>query len=211
MQPFTPPSLNLQAFNCPNCNAYANQIWYDVLRPVRNSQMRVEGFRFCICTHCNKSSHWFNEQMIYPNKVTAPLPNTDLPEDIKRDFEEARQIANLSPKGAAALLRLVVQKLCMHLGESGKNIDKDIGSLVAKGLPVRVQRALDIVRVIGNESVHPGQIDLNDSPETTSQLFTLINIIADRMITQPKTIDALYDGLPAAKREAIEKRDEPKE
>ena len=148
--------------------------------------------------------------MIYPNRVTAPLPNPDLPDKIKVDFEEARQIANLSPKGAAALLRLVVQKLCMHLGEDGKSIDQDIRSLVGKGLSRKVQQALDIVRVIGNESVHPGQIDLKDDPETTAQLFGLINIIADRMITQEKTIDALYEILPAAKRDAIENRDKPK-
>jgi hypothetical protein len=145
--------------------------------------------------------------MIYPNKVTAPLPNPDLPEDIKTDFEEARQIANLSPKGAAALLRLVIQKICIHLGESGKDINKDIASLVKKGLSSKIQKALDIVRVVGNESVHPGQIDLNDDPATTTKLFELINIIAETMITQPKEIDKLFDGLPDEKKAAILKRD----
>lgn len=145
--------------------------------------------------------------MIFPNKVTAPLPNTDLSEDFKKDFEEARQIANLSPKGAAALLRLVIQKLCVQLGEPGKDINKDIGSLVKKGLPAAVQKALDIVRVIGNESVHPGQIDLNDNPAIISKLFELVNMIAAKMITEPKDIDKLFDGLPTGKKEAIQKRD----
>jgi hypothetical protein len=145
--------------------------------------------------------------MIYPNVVAAPFPNSDLPDDIKVDFEEARQISNLSPKGAAALLRLVIQKICIHLGEPGKDLNKDIGSLVKKGLSEKIQKALDIVRVIGNGFVHPGQIDLNDTPETTAKLFELVNFIADKMITEPKKIDGLYNELPDSKKEAIQKRD----
>ena len=76
-----------------------------------------------------------------------------------------------------------------------------------KGLPVGVQKALDIVRVIGNESVHPGQIDISDDPATTAKLFELVNIIASKMITEPKEIDKLFDGLPDGKKAAIQKRD----
>lgn len=101
----------------------------------------------------------------------------------------------------------MIQKLSVHLGEPGKDLNKDIGSLVQKGLPAKIQKALDVVRVVGNESVHPGQIDLNDDPTTTAKLFELVNIIADTMITQPKEIDKLFDGLPEGKKEAIQKRD----
>jgi hypothetical protein len=54
---------------------------------------------------------------------------------------------------------------------TGKDITKDIGSFVKKGLSPKIQKALDIVRVVGNESVPPGQIDLNDNPATTTKLF----------------------------------------
>jgi hypothetical protein len=210
MQPYVSPAFNITAFNCPHCNAFAKQSWFrsSLFHMNANSgQGLVEGFYIAICTHCGKPSYWFKQKMIYPATVTAPFPNPDIPEQIKSDFEEARQIANSSPRGAAALLRLVIQKLCVHLGEPGKDLNKDIGSLVKKGLPDRIQKALDVVRVIGNESVHPGQIDLNDNPATTSKLFELVNIIADKMITEPKEIDKLFDGLPDGKREAIQKRD----
>ncbi len=135
------------------------------------------------------------------------MPNPDLPEDIRRDFEEARNIVNRSPRGAAALLRLCIQKLCAHLGEPGKNINQDIAALVQKGLNPRIQKSLDIVRVVGNDAVHPGEIDLRDDPETAVHLARLVNFIADAMITQPKQIDTLYDSLPPGKKEQIEKRD----
>ena len=98
--------------------------------------------------------------MIYPFNGSAPLPNPDLPEDIKEDFEETRNIVELSPRGAVALLRLAVQKLCKELGEKGEHINTDIKNLVSKGLPEKMQKALDSVRVVGNNAVHPGQIDL---------------------------------------------------
>jgi len=204
MTPYTAPALNISAFNCPHCNAFANQSWYN--SQIGNGVM-IEGFRIAICGHCRRSSYWFQTAMIYPNKTTAPLPNKDLPDSIKADFEEARQISSLSPKGAAALLRLAIQKLCVHLGEPGKDLNKDIGSLVQKGLPVGVQKALDIVRVIGNESVHPGQIDISDDPAITAKLFELVNIIASKMITEPNEINKLFDGLPEGKKAAIQKRD----
>ena len=69
-----------------------------------------------------------------------------------------------------------------------------------------VQKSLDIVRVIGNEAVHPGVIDLNDDRDTASQLLILINSIADQMISHPKKVEELYGKLPESKREAIEKR-----
>lgn len=116
-------------------------------------------------------------------------------------------ILDLSPRGAAALLRLGIQKLCQHLGETGENLYHDIAALVKKGLDVRVQRALDVVRVIGNNAVHPGHIDLRDDRATAEKLFGLVNLIAERMISQPKHVQELYESLPEGARKAIEKRD----
>jgi hypothetical protein len=145
--------------------------------------------------------------MIYPPYLRGPPPNEDMPEDTKRDYEEARAITATSPRGAAALLRLVIQKLCIHLGEKGKDLNVDIANLVKKGLPAVIQKSLDSVRVIGNEAVHPGQMDLKDDKDTVVSLFDLVNLIADVMITKPKKIEKIYQSLPESKREEINKRD----
>jgi hypothetical protein len=134
-----------------------------------------------------------------------------LDEKIRRIYEEAADIRQDSARGAAALLRLCVQLVCIQLGESGKNINEDIGSLVRKGLPVEVQQALDVVRVVGNNAVHPGQIDVDDHEDTVEALFSLINMIADRMITHPKQVAGLFSALPASIQEQIAKRDGAKQ
>ncbi len=67
-------------------------------------------------------------------------------------------------------------------------MDNKIGYLVSNGLPEQIQKALDSVRVIGNESVHPGEIDLEDDPETAITLFELLNIVIEFTITQDKKI-----------------------
>lgn len=159
------------------------------------------------CFNCDKVAIWVQSALAYPVRGDAPQPNPDLPADIRLDFEEAGKIVGLSPRGAAALLRLAIQKLCQHLGETDSNIDQNIRSLVEKGLDVRIQRALDIVRVIGNEAVHPGTIDLRDDIETATKLFGLVNLIADSMISQPKHVEELYESLPPNKLAGIEARD----
>lgn len=97
---------------------------------------------------------------------------------------------------------------CAHLGEKGKNIDDDIASLVAKGLNPLVQKALDVVRVVGNEAVHPGALDLKDDRDTALRLFALANAITEQMITHPKSVQEMYNLLPAGKLAAIDARNE---
>lgn len=172
------------------------------------SRRRVENLYLSECYNCSKIAVWIHENLVFPALKNGSIPNTDLPDDIKRDFEEARNIVDSSPRGAAALLRLCVQKLCVELGEKGKNIDADIASLVSKGLDPLVQQALDVVRVVGNECVHPGVLDLYDDREIAHRLFDLINAIADQLISHPKRVKDMYAKLPEAKRKAIEDRNE---
>ncbi len=171
----------------------------------------IENLQLSRCYNCNKVAVWVHNSLLFPKEKTGVNPNQDLPENIIHDFEEARSIIGESPRGAAALLRLCVQKLCIHLGEKGNNLDEDIASLVSKGLNPLVKKSLDIVRVIGNEAVHPGTIDLNDDNEIASQLLGIINSITDQMISHPKNVEKLYEKLPPNKRKAIEERDKKSE
>jgi hypothetical protein len=162
------------------------------------------------CHACSELALWVYDALIYPPARTGPLPNADLPTDALRDYEEASSILALSPRGAAALLRLTIEKLCRHIGAQGDDLNKMIGWLVANGLPVKIQQALDTVRVIGNEAVHPGTLDLRDDGATAAKLFELVNIIADAMISQPKRVEKLFDKIPPKKKAGIFERDAKK-
>ncbi|ENV33687.1 hypothetical protein L289_3167 [Acinetobacter gerneri DSM 14967 = CIP 107464 = MTCC 9824] len=133
-----------------------------------------------------------------------------MPDDVKKDFDEAKSVFNKSPKSAAALLRLALQKLCKHLGEKGENINDDLKNLVKKEkLSPELVKAADTVRITGNNAVHPGQMNDEDIDFVAAKLFTLINLIIKRAITEPKEIEDLYGLTPEKAREAVIKRDSP--
>jgi hypothetical protein len=162
------------------------------------------------CFNCDDMTVWISGRLVYPASSNVTAPNADMPEDAKFDYREAASIAEQSPRGAAALLRLAIEKICIALGCTGKSINDDIAELVSKGLDARIQKALDIVRVTGNNAVHPGEMDLNDNPEVVQRLFSLVNLITDVLITQPKQIGSLYESLPEGARMAVVRRDAAK-
>ena len=159
------------------------------------------------CTHCEQISVWIHDRLVYPRAGGAPAANPDLPDDIRRDYDEASSILEQSPRGAAALMRLAIQKLCTQNGQPGENLNNNIAALVKAGLDPLVQQALDAVRVIGNNAVHPGYMDLRDDRATAESLFGLLNLIAEKMISIPKHIDEVYEKLPNKQRKEIEERD----
>jgi hypothetical protein len=181
--------------------------FFDFTEDQRWSRRSVHNLNISSCYNCSQLSIWIHDRLVYPKSGEAPPPNPDMPDDIRRDYDEASRILDLSPRGAAALIRLAIQKLCKHLGQPGRHINDDIGALVKEGLDRRVQQALDAVRVIGNNAVHPGQIDLRDDRATAETLFKLLNLIVEKMISEPKHVDEVYQSLPESQLKAIEKRD----
>lgn len=95
--------------------------------------------------------------------------------------------------------------MCLHA--NGENLNGQIGNLVDRGLPRKVQQTLDIVRVTGNNAVHPRRIDLEEKDDTALQLFRLVSIICEYLITQPALVNSMYNSLPKDALDAIEKRD----
>ncbi|WP_245135874.1 DUF4145 domain-containing protein [Acinetobacter nosocomialis] len=172
------------------------------------TQYVPEKFAVATCSSCLNFTVWVDYNLIYPAEIYIDPPNTDMEQNIQNLYLEAVSIVKNSPKGATALLRLALQLLLKQLGKSGKNINNDIKELVSEGLSPKIQQALDLLRVVGNNAVHPGQIDINDDNEIAIKLFHILNFIANEMITKPKELEFLYSSIiPEDTKQHIKDRD----
>jgi hypothetical protein len=215
---FYPPTFAEEKFHCPHCGVFAKQFWSHLSANKYWNDGYINGvpgfdealakdWRISKCEHCSGYIIWLDDKVIYPDQISVDNPNEDLDEDIKKDYMEASEIFNKSPRGAAALLRLALTKLLKQLGEKGDSINDDIINLIKnKGLNPTVQKALYFIRVTGNNAVHPGVIDLNDNKEVAQKLFQVINFIAEKMITDFNEIDILFNDLPKIEKDRIENR-----
>ncbi|MDR1311095.1 MAG: DUF4145 domain-containing protein [Burkholderiaceae bacterium] len=218
------PSFQKDAFNCPLCNAYAQMSW-TILSDNRREVFRLSEIHVALCSRCKEDSYWLRKitptaddatiedrVMLYPTTSSVPTPHPDLLDDCKINYDEARTIAALSPRGAGALLRLTLEDLLISEIPAGNNMNGRIKKLVKEGLPEHLQQALDYVRVTGTASVHAGDLkelnlDIRDTPERVMVMFKLINMIVEEVFAKPKHISELYSSLPEDERAKIAKRD----
>ncbi|MCR6032854.1 DUF4145 domain-containing protein [Nocardioides sp. zg-579] len=213
------PNYLGKAFICPHCNANAQQSWAScTAQGHETSDTYLPGLTISTCFVCSGLAIWLEQpvrtdtwgasaRMIYPAAtVEGPKRNVDLPEAVARLYDEAATVVNLSPRSASALLRLALEALLEDLyPDKAGNLNSMIGAAVRDGLPERVQRTMDVMRFSGNQSVH--EIHHDDTPQTAATLFGLLNIVAEQLITQPKQLDALYEGLPDGFKQQVDRRD----
>lgn len=215
------PAFFEDAFNCPLCGAFAHMSWYLLER----DQFEYTKYYEAECSRCQQSSLWQQTSkssksdrelgvlkdegiLIFPDNGIAILPEEDMPEDVKKDYNEAARIYSRSPRASAALLRLGLQKICKHLGEKGDNINDDIRSLASKDiLSSAVIKVADTVRITGNNAVHPGEMADEDIDYIASKMFYLLNFIVKKAISEPKELENLYTMIPEPARKAAETKD----
>ena len=174
------------------------------------------------CEHCEEVAIWCDEALVWPKQTSAPPANADLPGDIREVYKEAAAIMADSPRGAAALLRLALEKLCRHLepnpdwwktaGRSPGIADYTREWAARGSVDRRIEKALDSVRLVGNNAVHPGVIDLDDDAEIVETLFFLVNYVTEKNISEPGRVDRFFDRTaPPDEKEKIARRDRPPE
>ncbi len=222
MTPYLTDGLHAHIIFCPKCHSnnqhYTQQLYY------KNGAGHTVEAQFVrhVCAMCNKVSYDYYEKdkssidynfyRIIPQgaPVNEPQPNPDLPEPCKDTYAEASHVFEHSPRAAAALLRLCLQQLLEHLGYSG-TINSMIKETVAKGVPAHIQQFMDYARHHGNTAAHGNDltIDPEERRDNAEFMFTVVNTVAEYLITRPRQAQENYDKLPESIRQQIAKRDTP--
>lgn len=203
---YVAPEYTADAFHCPHCGSYAQQHWGNKARSTDSLPVTSRVSR---CERCSEYAFWVDEELRYPSESSAPRPESDMPAEIKEDYNEARAIADESPRAAAALLRLATKQLLDSIDAEGESPYSMLGNLAEEGvIDERVQHAYNTLRVYGNESVHPATVNVSDDDETAIKLFELLNYIVRRTITDEEFVESMYSSIPDSKTESVESGDE---
>jgi hypothetical protein len=209
MKPEHPPSFLADAFNCPLCETYAAQTFFEVYIGQAGGVWGVlGGFMASKCARCDEATIWHNGVIVHPRGVLPGVaPLEEMPDNVRTVYEEAREVGAISTRSAVALLRLALQMLVDDLVPGPGKIDQKIGELVKRGLDPKVQQAMDVLRVYGNNAVHPGRIEVEAEPQALDALFVLLNMIVEQVIVRAAQVTTLYESLPQGALKAIERRD----
>ena len=173
------------------------------------------------CNNCNfKRIVYFNNckfdipKTIYPILPDGkPLPDC-MPEDLRKDFDEARLIVNYSVRCAVGLLRICGEKLCNFMADKyipDENIKKkikdkmlgdkikDISELREKYFSFIDKECIEQLKVVqnaGNRNLHANLILDEYTKKDFNTLCTIITAICNTIATKEenaKRINALKE------------------
>lgn len=141
------------------------------------------------CISCGKPSLWIQGKMVWPELPSIP-PTEHMPDDVRVAYMEAQAVISRSPRCACAMLRLALERLCVHLEGKGNNLRAKVLSLK---LSPEVEKLCDACRLVGNDAVHEGVlfVDDTDTYEVARTLSMFINWITERTIKSEALADEL--------------------
>lgn len=221
------PEVMKAAYVCPYCEVHAQQLWQAVVvgtgeysrHPkedvhklgaeeglgLKEGTHRIigpqrTGMWVGLCTNwdCRKETLWVGGEMVVPRRKTGPVAHEDMPEEVRKLYEEAREIAEASPGAAAAVLRKAAEKLCNDLvGEEIYFHDAVKKLYEDRRIHTRTKETLDKVRKVGNKGAHPSEaIDFNERRDVPPWLMMMINMIVEETITVPQHQEEVWNSLP---------------
>ena len=215
MADYFPPELNKDAFNCPICGVYSHQVWYsdfsygEVISEYYSGQHfipsgKLEGLTISLCSHCKEKILWYEGNIIFPRKMTAPVPSEDAPQKIKEIYIEAGEVFIDSPRASGALMRVALEQLLQEVLGNDSKLNENVNELKKAKIPEQLIKALSILRVNGNDIMHTGEIKIFEKKEDALYLFDLFNMIVEELITRPKKLNESYGKIPETIRKQIE-------
>lgn len=166
------------------------------------------------CGHCDESTVWRDDRMVYPSASTAPVPHEEMPPGARELYVEAREVVGLSRRAGAALARASMERLLKALDpEAGTTtLEKRIERVLPR-VSSSLGDLLTVIRHAGNKSLHveddPDELTVlvldPGEEEVVDFMFTAINNLVDELITRPRKAAELYALVPQGVRDRVDK------
>jgi hypothetical protein len=137
-----------------------NELTYEYQKHPHPLKAKMANLHISNCHSCNGFSLWVGGLLSFPTRIDKT------PELVEEDLEEAAAILNKFPRGAAALMRVCIQKLVPLLEDNGNELNERVSSLVRKGLETEIQQAMDVLQVLPSDPVQLSQLESQADRET---------------------------------------------
>jgi Domain of unknown function (DUF4145) len=130
-------------WRCPHCEEITLDLLLMEQRLIENGIVIRDGTKI------------LNRHRVWPRSSRQAPP--DVPTDLARDYREASEVLDRSPRASAALSRRCLQHVLVdHLNVAGGDLNAQIDAVTGTGkLPSQVEDALHALRIIGNFAAHP--------------------------------------------------------
>ena len=159
--------------------------------------LKVKNLKIRKCRECEIESFYLEDKRMFPN-VSYGLPLPELvPNEIKKEFDEARAIAEKSVRCANILIRSCTELILMWIVEKRlpekfvefngiKSLGGKIGELSKckpDGINTKLFDMLSILSKYGNDNAHSiKEIDDSDTFESFETLYDFIHSITESVL-----------------------------
>ena len=112
--------------------------------------------------------------------MIPPAPDR-MPANLVPLYDEAVAVSDISPASACALLRIVIRSLLQAQGLRGRHLVRDIGTLVERGAPVGLLRALDVIAMSDDEARKPAELSLANGHSDAQNMVMFVNLFVEQV------------------------------
>jgi hypothetical protein len=151
-----------------------NELTFEYQKHPQSLKVKMANLHVSNCHNCNGFAIWVAGRLGFPIDVEKT------PEFVEGDFEQAAAILNNSPREAAALMRVCIQKLVPLLKQEGKSLNDYMSSLVRKGLEVEIRQAVEVLQVLRNETGQPTSLETQEDKEMALRFFDSLKAVLER-------------------------------
>jgi hypothetical protein len=155
-----------------------NDLTYEYQKHPHPLKVKMANLHISNCHSCNGFSLWVGGLLVFPTRIDKT------PELVEEDLEEAAAILNKFPRGAAALMRVCIQKLVPLLEDNDKELNQRISSLVRKGLEMEMQQAMDVLQVLRSDPVQLSRLESQADKKTILRFLDSLKEVLERRMSR---------------------------